>query len=93
MIEFHNTKLGRRFIESTMPRIADSLERIAARMEALKEQSGAPGSASEALAAFGGGFLKIYQAMKVVRHNPEISEFIKENDPKAWEQITGALDE
>ena len=35
MVGFHETRLGRIFLESTMPRIADALERIA---DALEEQ-------------------------------------------------------
>lgn len=34
-MELHETILGRRLIESTMPRIADALERIAASLELI----------------------------------------------------------
>lgn len=35
----------------------------------------------------------VYNALKVVQLNPAISEFIKQNDPKAWEQINEAIKE
>jgi len=42
MNEFHQTIMGRRFIEGTMPRIADALERISNKLEAPKPTVGNP---------------------------------------------------
>ena len=41
-MDFFQTKMGRQFIDGTMPRIAKALERIAARMDADAEESSAP---------------------------------------------------
>jgi hypothetical protein len=35
MITFFNTRMGQKFIESTVPRMADALERIARALEAI----------------------------------------------------------
>ncbi len=38
--EFFQTLMGRRYYESTMPRIADALERIATALEKNNQQAG-----------------------------------------------------
>jgi len=52
MPDFHETRMGRRFIEGTMPKIANALERIADALERRNDlerhEEGAPTSGTTA---------------------------------------------